>query len=117
MSKTMILKPRMSEKAYALSQLHNTYVFEVPADANKVTVAEAVTAQFDVTVVKVNIANTDGKVKRSYRKNGRGSTGRDQDVNKAYVTLKSGDSLPFFASEDDSSKSEAGQRPAKKEGK
>ena len=29
MDKTLVLKPRMSEKAYGLSQAHNTYVFDV----------------------------------------------------------------------------------------
>lgn len=97
MSKSVVLKPRMSEKAYGLSQVRNTYVFDVPADANKHTVARAVTAQYEVTVVKVNVANIDGKAKRTVRKNGRASQGRQNDIRKAYVTLKAGDSLPIFA--------------------
>lgn len=97
MSKDLILKPRMSEKAYALSQTRNTYVFDVPGDANKHTVARAVAAQFEVTVTNVNIANIAGKAKRTVRKNGRASQGRQNDTSKAYVTLKDGDTLPVFA--------------------
>ena len=97
MSKTTILKPRLSEKAYGLSQTNNTYVFDVPADANKHTVARAVTAQFEVTVVNVNVTNVKGKAKRTVRKSGRAAMGRQNDVRKAYVTLKQGDSLPLFA--------------------
>ncbi len=50
MSKTTFIRPRVSEKAYGQSQVQNVYVFEVPTDANKQTITEAVTAQYDVTV-------------------------------------------------------------------
>jgi large subunit ribosomal protein L23 len=86
MSKTMTLRPRVSEKAYGVSQLHNTYVFVVPGDANRLTVAQAVAAQFNVTVEDVNILNVKGKVKRTVRKGGRAITGKDTDIKKAYVT-------------------------------
>jgi large subunit ribosomal protein L23 len=97
MSKTTTLKPRLSEKAYGLSQANNTYVFDVPVDANKHTVARAVTAQFEVTVETVNIINVKGKAKRTVRKSGRSSMGRQNAIRKAYVKLKEGDSLPLFA--------------------
>lgn len=113
MSKTMILRPRVSEKAYGLTQLRNTYVFEVPTDANKLTVGLAVAAQFNVTVEDVNIVNLKGKVKRTVRKGGRAVAGRDVDVKKAYVTLKAGDSITIFASEEEQSD----DKPAKKEKK
>jgi large subunit ribosomal protein L23 len=95
--KSMTLTPRMSEKAYTLSQARNTYVFDVPGDVNKHSVARAVSAQFSVTVTDVNIANIKGKAKRTIRKGGRAVSGRQNGVKKAYVTLKSGDTLPLFA--------------------
>jgi large subunit ribosomal protein L23 len=97
MDKTTVLKPRLSEKAYGLSQARNTYVFDVPHDANKHTVARAVATQFSVTVTDVNVANIKGKAKRTVRKNGRAAMGRQNAIRKAYVTLKAGDSLPLFA--------------------
>jgi large subunit ribosomal protein L23 len=98
MDKHMILKPRMSEKAFAQSQGLNTYVFVVPGDATKHTVARAVTAQFEVAVESVNIVNVKGKAKRTVSKGGRRvATGRQNDTKKAYVTLAEGNSLPFFA--------------------
>jgi large subunit ribosomal protein L23 len=100
MSKTLLIRPRISEKAYGQSQSLNTYVFEVPADANRNQVSEAIAAQFGVTVMSVNILNVKGKAKRSVRKGGRQSIGRDNDIKKAYVTLKEGDSIAVFASED-----------------
>jgi large subunit ribosomal protein L23 len=97
MDKTVTLKPIMSEKAYGLSQLRNTYVFAIPKGTNKHTVARAVSAQYEVTVTDVNITNIAGKAKRTIRKSGRAVAGRQNDVRKAYVTLKAGDSLPIFA--------------------
>jgi large subunit ribosomal protein L23 len=97
MDKTTVLKPIMSEKAYGLSQLRNTYVFAVPQGTNKHTVARAVSAQYEVTVTDVNITNIAGKAKRTVRKSGRAVAGRQSDVRKAYVTLKAGDTLPIFA--------------------
>lgn len=100
MSKTLTLKPRVSEKAY--DQVNDrTYVFIVPNDANRTTVAEAVTAQFEVTVTGVNILNVKGKAKRTVRKGGRQTSGKDSDFKKAYVTLKEGDSITVFVAEDD----------------
>lgn len=93
----IVLKPRMSEKAYGVSQLRNTYVFDVDGDTNKHTIARAVSEQYGVTVTAVNVVNQKGKTKRTVRKGGRPTMGRQSDVKKAYVTLKSGDTLPVFA--------------------
>lgn len=96
MDKQLVLKPRLSEKTYGMSLVSNTYTFVVPGDANKHTVASAVAAQFNVTVVDVNIVNVKGKTKRTVRKGGRPTMGKRSDVKKAYVTLKDGDTLPIF---------------------
>jgi large subunit ribosomal protein L23 len=113
MSKTMILKPRISEKAYDLAQKRNVYVFQVPTDAGKLEVAQAVTAQFDVLVIDVNIMNVKGKVKRSVRRGGRATLGKRVDFKKAYVTLKAGDSIPIYAAEDE----KPSEKPVAKKGK
>ncbi len=126
MSDAMTLKPRMSEKAYALSTARNTYVFVVPDTANKVTIAAAVSEQFKVTVEEVNISILKGKKKRSYRRGGRPIVGRTSDIKKAYVRLKEGDAIPIFAAvEEEEAKAEktaaaikkASDKKAKKESK
>ena len=99
--KLTLLKPRLSEKTYALSQVRNVYTFEVPGDVNKHSVARAVAAQFDVTVTDVKILNVKGKQKRTVRKGGRPTMGQRSGIKKAYVTLKPGDKLPIFASEEE----------------
>lgn len=126
MDKTMMLKPRMSEKAYGLSQSQNVYAFDVPKGANKHSVARAVAAQFKVTVEKVNVANVKGKAKRTVRKGGRAASGKQNDTRKAYVTLKAGDTLPIFAAVEEAAEKEervaelaekAAEKRAKKEKK
>lgn len=104
MDKTMFLKPRISEKTYMMSEATRTYVVEVPGNANKDTVAKAVAAQFGVTVLTVNIVNVKGKTKRTVRKGGRPVMGKRSDIKKAYVTLKEGDKLPFFADPEEEAK-------------
>lgn len=103
---TMTLKPRVSEKAYNMSQESKVYVFEVPTDANKITVTTAVQDQFKVTVTAVNILNVKGKAKQQYRKRGKRSMGKRPDVKKAYVTLKEGDEIAIFPKEEDEKKNE-----------
>lgn len=115
MSKTMILSPRMSEKAYALSESLNTFVFDVPKEANKLTVADAIMSQYGVKVVNVRIANIPGKSKKSYKKRGRTLSVHRNDISKAYVTLAKGDKLPFFAEANEAAEAES--KAAKKEAK
>jgi large subunit ribosomal protein L23 len=104
--KTLVLKPRVSEKAYAKSQ-DNIYVFKVNKDANKNLIWTAVETQFGVTVTSIKTLVQKGKAKRTVRKGGRPVAGRENDFKKAYVTLKEGDSIPVFAAE------EAEEKPAK----
>jgi large subunit ribosomal protein L23 len=99
MSKAITLRPRLSEKTYALSE-QRVYVVDVPVDVNKHTVARAVEAQFEVKVANVNIVNVKGKAKRVISLTGKrmkNAEGKRADIKKAYVTLAEGQSLPFFA--------------------
>jgi len=93
---SVVLKPRMSEKTYALSQT-GVFVFVVDSGLNKHQIAEAVESTYGVTVNTVRIVIQNGKKKRSY-KNRKYKNGERSDIKKAYVTLKTGDSIPIFAS-------------------
>ncbi len=101
---SMTLKPRMSEKAYGLSQANNTYIFEVPRSANKHTVADAVAAQFEVTVTNVRIANKKGKAKQTFVKRSRPVDGREAASKRAFVTIKTGEIIPVFAAVEEAEK-------------
>lgn len=113
--KDVTLKPRVSEKAYAMSQTGSVYVFVVPTSANKHTVAQAVESQFGVTVEAVNIVVAKGKAISSYRKRSRAIAGRRATTKKAYVTLKKGDSIAIFTSDeaDDAKKTKAKAKETK----
>jgi len=106
--KTLILKPKLSEKAYALSEQRNTYTFEVPTLASKQAVAQAVAKAYGVNVTAVRKAGVKGKTKRTFRRGMRSAqSGQRADIRKAYVTLKEGDKLPIFAAVEDNAKSQA----------
>jgi large subunit ribosomal protein L23 len=112
--KSLILKPRMSEKAYAVSTASNVYVFEVPTTANKQTIAAAVTAQFDVTVTNIRTIVQNGKAITSRSKRTRGITVTRKDIKKAYVTLKQGDHIAIFdAPEETKADKKADKKAAK----
>lgn len=98
MSKTAILRPRLNEKTYSLSE-KRVYVFDVEKGANKHSIARAVEAQFEVKVTTVNTVNIKGKAKRIISVNGKrmkNAEGRRNAIRKAYVTLAEGYGLPFF---------------------
>lgn len=118
MSKSILLKPRLSEKTYSLST-GRVYVFDVPKGANKHEVARAVADQFEVKIVSVRIANIGGKAKRTISISGKrvaqGNGGKQNDKRKAYVTLAEGHDLPFFAAvEEAEEKQEATQEKVTK---
>lgn len=109
MSKSTILRPRVTEKTYALSGQHNVFVFDVPTGLNKLQVAQAVEAQFGVTVTDVRTTTVKGKDARSIRIGARvraNVSGKRKDIKKAFVTLKAGDSIPVFAAIDEQVKAE-----------
>ena len=62
----VIVKPVVSEKSYALLE-DNVYTFEVAKSASKPQIRDAIESIFDVTVLKVNTLNRDGKRKRNRR--------------------------------------------------
>lgn len=91
MSQLMLI-PRISEKAIAMAD-RGVYVFEVPTASNKIEVAKAVEASFDVKVATVNMLVHKGKpTSRRYGK----TAGRRTDVKKAMVTLVKGQSIKLF---------------------
>ena len=83
----VVVAPHITEKSTLLSE-HNAVVFKVANDATKPQIKAAVEALFNVTVTGVNTLNQKGKVKRW-----KGKPYTRNDVKKAIVTLKDGDSI------------------------
>lgn len=83
----ILLRPRVTEKANLVAG-SNIHAFEIMRTATKKQVAEAVSAFYKVTPVKINIVrNPDKKVFI------RGKKGVKSGVKKAYVYLKKGDKI------------------------
>lgn len=118
MSKTIFIKPRLSEQTYAMAQESRVYVFDVPHSANKQTIAESVEEQFEVTVEAVNITHSKGKTKRTVSITGKrrsNAIGTCGNTKKAYVKLAKGFSLPVFAAvEEEEEKEQATQKQVDK---
>ena len=87
---SVIKQPLFTEKNAVLSEA-GKYVFEVFPGIEKPDVKAAVEAHFKVTVEKVNIVNTKGKIKAS--RTNRGQLYRESDVKKAIVTLAKGQKI------------------------
>ena len=60
----VIIRPIISEHSYEGME-NNVYTFEVAKSANKIEIAQAIEAIFDVKVVKVNTINVKLKATRS----------------------------------------------------
>lgn len=115
--KLTIVTPRATEKAYRLVTTQNTYVFDVPTDANKNEIKAAVEAQFDGTKVSnITTLVQNGKAVRYSRGKRRypGTTHRN-DTKKAYVTLSEGKIKVF--EQEEVKEEKADKKAAKKEEK
>lgn len=87
----VIIRPVITEHSYDL-MADNCYTFEVAKTSNKVEIAQAIEAIFNVKVVKVNTLNVKAKPKRV-----RYQMGKTRTWKKAMVTLAEGDTIEFFA--------------------
>ncbi|MCK6602212.1 MAG: 50S ribosomal protein L23 [Bacteroidetes bacterium] len=93
--KTILIKPLLTEKLTLLQEKQNKYSFQVSKDANKIEIKKAVEEKYSVTVTGVNTSLKDGKVKIQMTKKGL-LVGKKDDLKKAVVTLKTGDSIDFL---------------------
>ena len=94
---SIIVKPVITEKMTAQGEKHNRYGFVVEKTANKVQIKDAVEKLYGVSVASVNTQNYVGKVKSRNTTQGL-AVGRVNKHKKAVVTLKTGESIDFYAS-------------------
>ncbi len=85
-----IVRPHITEKAAILAE-KGTYVFEVARDTNKIEIAKAISALYNVVPVRVNIINLPAT-----RVVVRGRNGVKSGLRKALVTLKKGDKIEIL---------------------
>ena len=86
----VLLAPVISEKATFVAEKNEQVVFLVAKDATKLEVKAAVELLFKVEVESVQVANRQGKQKRS-----RKGMGRRNHTRRAFVSLKPGQEINF----------------------
>ena len=84
---SILKKPITTEKSTNLQQF-NQYTFEVSKDTNSNEIKQAIELIFKVKVLKINTSIIRGKYK-SFK----GSYGFRNDLKKAIVTLKEGNTI------------------------
>lgn len=87
----VLLKPRITEKASMSEGDRSSVVFEVPLDASKTEVRQAVEEAFNVEVHSVRTMIVRGKIKRRGR-----YIGKRPNWKKAIVTLAEGHEVDLF---------------------
>ena len=106
----ILIKPIVTERMTAITDkaaqgrkkkdgsapVNCVYGFYVDPSANKIQIKKAVEDKFGVSVTDVNTMNYAGKTKSRYTKKGL-IVGKASAYKKAYVTLKQGDEIDFYA--------------------
>lgn len=85
---TVLVRPRITEKAAIKADASNVYVFEVTKDATKKSISASIREAYKVTPEKVHLVAIPRK-----RVFIRGKAGVKGGGKKAYVHLKKGDKI------------------------
>ena len=91
----ILIKPIITEKATAASELYNCYIFLVNTKANKLEIKKAVEAAYGVSVDKVRTLNYGPQIKTKYTKTGIQS-GKTNATKKAVIQVAEGDTIDFY---------------------
>jgi large subunit ribosomal protein L23 len=92
---SILIKPIITEKATAMSELKNCYSFQVNTKANKVEIKKAVESAYGVSVEKVRTMNVRPDRKTRQTKTGV-QHGKTNAVKKAIVQLAEGESIDLY---------------------
>ena len=91
----ILIKPIITEKATADSEMNNRYAFLVNTKANKVEIKKAVEAAYGVSVENVRTMNYGPERKVRYTKTGL-QKGKTNSTKKAIVQVAEGDAIDFY---------------------
>ncbi len=91
---SVLIEPRLSEKASNLSENFGQYTFKVLKTSGKLAIKQAVEAMFEVNVASVRTVSCVGKTKRSGKR-----MGRTKAWKKAYVKLQKGQKIDMASQE------------------
>lgn len=92
----ILIKPIITEKATANSELRNCYTFQVNTKANKIEIKKAVEAAYGVSVEKVRTINVRPDRRTRFTKTGI-QHGKTNAVKKALVQLAEGEVIDLYS--------------------
>jgi len=93
---SILIKPLITEKATANSELRNCYTFAVKTKANKIEIKKAVEAAYGVSVEKVRTINVRPDRRTRFTKTGI-QHGKTNAVKKAIVQLAEGEMIDLYS--------------------
>jgi large subunit ribosomal protein L23 len=93
---SILIKPIITEKATADSELNNKYAFVVDNKANKIEIKDAVESAYGVSVAKVRTINVRPDRKTRYTKTGV-VTGKTSAYKKALVQVAEGETIDLYS--------------------
>ena len=92
----ILIKPIITEKATRLSELENSFTFEVAKTANKIQIKEAVESTYGVSVDQIRTINVRPDRRTRYTKTGI-VTGKTNAMKKAVVKVADGDTIDLYS--------------------
>ena len=93
---SILIKPIITEKATADSELNNKYAFVVDNKTNKIEIKDAVESAYGVSVTKVRTINVRPDRKTRYTKTGV-VTGKTSAYKKALVQVAEGETIDLYS--------------------
>ena len=93
---SVLIKPIITEKMTADSEVNNRYGFIVNTNANKLEIKEAIEAAYGVSVEKVRTMNYGASRRTRYTKTGI-QHGKTTAFKKAIVHIAEGDTIDFYS--------------------
>ena len=93
---SVLIKPIITEKVTADSELNNRYGFIVDSNANKIEIKNAIEATYGVSVEKVRTMNYGPKRRTRYTRTGI-QKGKTNAYKKAIIQVAEGDTIDFYS--------------------
>ncbi len=93
---SVLKKPLITEKSTRIGEKLNQYGFVVAKEATKPEIKKAIENMYGVSVTNISTAIYAGKSKSRFTKRGL-FAGKRASYKKAFVTLKEGQKIDFFA--------------------
>ncbi|MGS2764271.1 50S ribosomal protein L23 [Sinomicrobium sp. M5D2P9] len=93
---SVLIKPIITEKVAADSEINNRYGFIVNGNANKLEIKDAIESAYGVSVQKVRTMNYGPKRSVRYTKAGI-QYGKTNAYKKAIVQVAEGDTIDFYS--------------------